>query len=63
MATKKVPSQISKNGAKIGWVLSGIPPTAEPVVFGDKLYFWDKVSGELLEAEACRTEFIEQDNP
>ncbi len=63
MPTKKVPSQVSKNGAKMGWVLSGIPPTAEPVVFGNKLYFWDKVSGELLEAEACRTEFIEQDTP
>ncbi len=63
MPTKNVPSQVSKNGAKMGWVLSGIPPNAVPVVFGEKLYFWVATSGELLEAEACRTEFIEQDTP
>lgn len=63
MPMKKVPAQASKNGAKVGWVLTGIPASAEPVVFANKLYFWDKTSGELIDAEACRTEFLEQDTP
>lgn len=61
MATKNVPSQASKNGAKLGWVLSGVPANATPIVFGGKLWFWDAPTNTLLEAEACRTAFVEQD--
>ena len=63
MGMKKVPAQGSKDGAIVGWVLTGIPANAVPVVFADKLWFWDQAAGELIEAEACRTEFLEQETP
>ncbi len=63
MSLKKVPSQKTKDGAKVGWVLANIPANATPVVFADKLWFWDQAAGELIEAEACRTDFLEMETP
>ncbi len=56
------PSQPTKAGGTMGFRIAPVPPIAAiPFSSNGKIWLYNPITGEFLDAEACRVAFLEPD--